>query len=420
MKKRFVLFNLILIISSIFMTNLSAEDMELLDEGPKKFEFKYRDNDSYRILSVVKEIVFYNGMRHHSAEIINRVSVNVTDVDDENKTALHTGTFMTSEQSVLENKSRQSFSYGEEYKSVFKRDNLGVYSIDDEYFMPVVRDVPVFPDREISCGESWTYKGHEAHDLRRTFNLNEPYKVPFTANYSYLGVSEQDGKKLDVFRVNYNLEFSMDPVTLGKVSYETPKTTSGFSNQIIFWDNEKGSIDHYTETFFIIIDTTFGNTLMFRGNAEAKVTDFTRTATVENVEDVTKKINELGIKDVNVTATEKGLTLSIENIQFKPDSDILMDSEKEKLLTLAEILKEYPDNELLITGHTALRGTQQEQQLLSEMRAQAVADFLISNNVKDSYHVYTQGKGAELPVAPNTTEEGRAKNRRVEITIMDK
>ena len=60
------------------------------------------------------------------------------------------------------------------------------------------------------------------------------------------------------------------------------------------------------------------------------------------------------------------------------------------------------------------------RQLLSEERASAVAEYLIGLEVRDRFHVFTQGFGATRPVATNQTEEGKAKNRRVEITIMDK
>ena len=141
--------------------------------------------------------------------------------------------------------------------------------------------------------------------------------------------------------------------------------------------------------------------------------------TVENVEDVTQKIADLGLEDVSVKQTEKGLTLSIENIQFKPDSDILLLSEKKKLDKLKDILSAYPNNDLLVTGHTALRGTAESRQELSEQRAEAVANYLVQIGVRDNYHIFTQGKGAEEPIATNQTEAGRKKNRRVEITIMD-
>lgn len=421
--KKALLFTIVL---SFITYSICAQQLETIDEGPKKFEYKYKENDSYRILSTVEEDVFVNGTKHHSAEIVNRISVKVHDVNEEKMTAINEGTFMTTENSVMAFQANtKTFSYGEEYKSTFTKDRFGVYTIDDNFFMPTVRDVPVFPDKELSYGDEWTYVGHEAHDLRRSFGLQKPYKVPFTAKYKYFGVFEdkntEDGsiKKLDLFQVYYELSYTMDTSKLAISVIETPYKTTGFSSQLIFWDNDRGTIDHYIESFRIEINTTAGNIFTFVGNAHAEVTEFERTATVENVEDVTQKIADLGLEDVSVKQTEKGLTLSIENIQFKPDSDILLLSEKKKLDKLKDILSAYPNNDLLVTGHTALRGTAESRQELSEQRAEAVANYLVQIGVRDNYHIFTQGKGAEEPIATNQTEAGRKKNRRVEITIMD-
>lgn len=412
--------SVLLALTLVFALNSAySQNLKPVDEGPKHFEYKYKKDDSYRILSTVNEDVYINGYLHHKAEILNRVSVKITSVNEAEKTAVHSGKFMTSEKSVLVGTAdKQTFNFGEEYLSEFSRDRFGVYTIDESYFMPVVRDVPVFPDKSVSVGEEWTYDGHEAHDLRRAFDLKTPYKVPFTAHYKYLGVVEQDKKRLDMIQVYYELEFTLKSKNMNSMD-ENPETTKGFSSQIIFWDNDKGTIDSYKETFKIIIETNLGNVLVFTGQAHAEVTEFNRTATKENVESIEKKISDLGVENVNVKAGEKGLTISIENIQFEADSDILRESEKQKLKKLAQILKEYPDNDLLVTGHTALRGTFESRQELSEKRASSVADYLISIGVKDKYHIFTQGKGGQEPVASNNTGEGRSKNRRVEITLLD-
>ena len=381
------------------------------------FQFKYKEGDAYRILSTVQEDVFFNDIFHHHAEIINRVSVQVTGLDDKGN-GIHDAIFMTSENST--GARGGVFSYGEDYKSVFTRDASGRYDISDEYFMPVVRDVPIFPTEEIKPGHKWTAQGHEAHDLRRTFDIKTPYKIPFNAEYEFLGEVKENEKTFYKFDVQYEMEYSVDMKKFNFVKGEVPVATQGYSHQTIYWDNDKGCIDHYREDFRIEILTSSNNILRFEGTAHAEVTDFTRTADEKNVAAVIEKINDLGIDDVSVTAGEKGLTLSIENIQFRPDSDILMPSERAKLDKIAQILNAYPDNDLLITGHTALRGTKESRQKLSEERAQSVADYLIRKKVRDKYHVFTKGMGGDVPIADNKTEAGRAKNRRVEITIMDK
>ena len=129
--KKILLLSLIL---SQLIFNLTAE----------KFEFKYTKGESYRILSTVDEDVFVNGILNHQAKIINRISVEVTDVTPDGS-GIHKANFMTSENSVGRNKVS---TWGQEYNSIFTRSKNGTYDIADEYFMPVVRNVPVFPDKE--------------------------------------------------------------------------------------------------------------------------------------------------------------------------------------------------------------------------------------------------------------------------------
>ncbi len=396
---------------------LKKYNLENLEtEGEKvKFEFKYQTGDRYRILSTVNEDVFYNRIYDHHAIIVNRVSAEIKDVD-ENGNALHEATFMTTEDSTG-TISGNHFTYGEEYHSVFTRSKDGTYSIGDEYFMPTVRDVPKFPNKELAPGDTWNATGHEAHDLRQSFNLEKPYKVPFVANYTYLGRLKENG--LYVFTVKYTMEME-SPQVQNDFTREVPTEMLGFSNETIFWDAEKGTIDSYAENFRILMYTSYGNVFEFRGEAYAEVRDFERTSTKENLEEVQKKIDDLGLDDVNVKQGEKGLTLSLENIKFKADSPELLESEKQKLNEIAKILEQWPNNDILVEGHTALAGTARVRQKLSEERAQAVADYLIGLGVRDSYHIFTKGYGASKPIADNSTERGKAKNRRVEITIMDK
>lgn len=69
-----------------------------------------------------------------------------------------------------------------------------------------------------------------------------------------------------------------------------------------------------------------------------------------------------------------------------------------------------------IVGHTDSRGTENYNQILSERRAKAVADYMVSKGVPAS-SISTVGHGETKPVASNDTKEGRAKNRRAEVTV---
>jgi outer membrane protein OmpA-like peptidoglycan-associated protein len=384
------------------------------------FRFKYRTGDAYRILNTIKESVFANGRFDHRAEIVNRISVEV--IDAEGDAGKHDAVFMTSERSV--GATGEALVWGDEYRSIFRRDARGRYTIDDAYFMPVVRNVPIFPEGDVKPGATWTAEGEEAHDLRRTFGIDKPFKIPFSASYKYTGtVKTKEGRVLHIINVKYNIRFQSPPRTgnpqISPNAAEEPLMTQIFSDQTLFFDAERGIIARYTETFKITIETDKGNVYEFQGTSEGEVTEY-ETAAAERIDEVRKEIDTMNLKNVDVVAEEQGLTLRLENIQFLADSAVLMESEKAKLRRLAEILSQFPDNDLLVSGHTAVAGTSQGQQKLSEERARAVADYLVSLGVRDAYHVFTRGFGSTKPIAPNTTPSGMEKNRRVEITILNK
>lgn len=388
--------------------------------------FKYKKDDNYRILSTVREDVKVNGRLNHRAEIVSRVTITVTDVD-ENGVGTMDGTFMTSEKSTGAY-GNERLGWGETFQSQYKRDGRGTFDIADSYFMPTIRDMPIFPERPVKVGDTWTASGYEAEDLRREpLFIEKPFKVPFIAEYEYLrdeeGISsdaKHEKKTFQVISVKYNIFYEAplpdDAWLLGDV----PASTMGYSHRTIWWDNEKGQIDHADEQFRIVIESARGNRFDFSGTTHEEITEFTRTATEENLKDVQEKITQMGLRDVSVTKSENGLTISLENIQFKPDSAELTESEMAKIRKIAAILQAYPDNDLLVSGHTALAGTENARQQLSEARAESVADFLVGLGVREKNRVFTQGFGARVPIASNQTEEGKAKNRRVEITILDK
>jgi outer membrane protein OmpA-like peptidoglycan-associated protein len=98
------------------------------------------------------------------------------------------------------------------------------------------------------------------------------------------------------------------------------------------------------------------------------------------------------------------------------DSDVVKTESQKNLRTLAQSLEKYPGSDILIVGHTDQVGPASYNQGLSERRASAAANYLISQGVVRS-RVSTRGMGETDPVASNDTEGGRARNRRVEVAI---
>ena len=390
------------------------------------FRFRFKDGDTYRINSTVTEDVYLNGQFAHQAYITNRVTVEVSDVQPASNgkpsSALHTCTFMTSEQN-----SNRTFSWGREYPSVFRRDEFGIYTIGEQYFMPVVRDVPVFPQYDVKKGESWRHSASEAHDLRDNFNIQKPFVVPVDVTYTYQGPTQRKGKTYQLIEVNYDLYYDIPLKNLqnrrnGNAALPMlyPVRTMGYSKQRLYWDNEAGLLPYYDEVFTILMELNTGAVIEYRGSAKAEITALQRMDKEEIAGVLNKNIRDMGISNTTVEKTDEGITISLENIQFEPDSARLLPAEKEKIEKIGKLLSAYPDYELLISGHTALAGKAEDRQVLSEQRAAAVANYLVELGVREQHHIFTRGFGAEKPVAPNTTEANRARNRRVEITVLEK
>jgi len=97
----------------------------------------------------------------------------------------------------------------------------------------------------------------------------------------------------------------------------------------------------------------------------------------------------------------------------------MLPGEEAKLEKIAEILKRYPGRDIVVSGHAALAGSPEYLMRLSQGRARAIADYLLSRNVRTADRIIIRGYGAERPIADNSTEEGMRKNRRVEITILE-
>lgn len=113
------------------------------------------------------------------------------------------------------------------------------------------------------------------------------------------------------------------------------------------------------------------------------------------------------------------------NVTFDESSGVYFDTEKyninsrskETLNKLADIFKEYPDSNILVEGHTDNTGSESYNLTLSKNRAQAVTNYLLGEGLA-SERFDTKWYGELQPKYDNSTAEGRAKNRRVELAIV--
>ena len=118
-----------------------------------------------------------------------------------------------------------------------------------------------------------------------------------------------------------------------------------------------------------------------------------------------------------VRQTERGIVLTLpETFWTSARVSSFAAKSEGKLTSLAQLLASNPDYRITIESHTDNRGTPDELQTLTQERAQAIADKIVSSGASQD-RVEAKGLGATLPVAANTTVANRAKNRRVEIVL---
>jgi len=116
--------------------------------------------------------------------------------------------------------------------------------------------------------------------------------------------------------------------------------------------------------------------------------------------------------------TERGIVLTIGDVLFATGKATLSPAADHEIYKLADFMKEHPDRNLLIEGHTDSTGTERTNLGLSLERANAVRDKLVDREISGS-RITTKGLGEEFPIAGNDTAAGREQNRRVEVIILN-
>ena len=114
--------------------------------------------------------------------------------------------------------------------------------------------------------------------------------------------------------------------------------------------------------------------------------------------------------------TARGLVVSMPDVLFAFNKYELKPEARERLAKISGIVLAYPDLKLQIEGYTDSIGSDEYNQTLSDKRAEAVRDYLVSQGVSMN-NVTAQGMGKADPVADNSTAAGRQLNRRVEMIV---
>jgi OOP family OmpA-OmpF porin len=105
-------------------------------------------------------------------------------------------------------------------------------------------------------------------------------------------------------------------------------------------------------------------------------------------------------------------------LHFDFDKSVIKDTDKAELNRAISFIKKYPDAHVKLEGHTDSKGSEDYNQRLSERRASAVQQYIVKEGGTKESKITSAGYGELKPVETNNTDEGRAKNRRVEVLIM--
>ncbi|MFP3980417.1 MAG: OmpA family protein [Desulfobacterales bacterium] len=122
-----------------------------------------------------------------------------------------------------------------------------------------------------------------------------------------------------------------------------------------------------------------------------------------------------GMENVNYNEDTKEIDATM-NILFDFDKADIRPGEKSKLDELAQVFSKYPENIVIVEGHTDSKGSAAYNRRLSELRASKVSEYIRSQDI-DISKLTAKGYGESQPVATNETAEGREQNRRVDLQI---
>lgn len=382
------------------------------------------------------------------------------------------GSFYVMEE-TLRNSQAAGAGIHEAVQSVFHISKNGQLTMYKDNGYPSFRSFPAYTADKVNVGESWKAVAERSVD---PLNKGVFTKIPMQVLYTFSGAETYKGQAVYRIKAIWQTYYDAQNRDFGGDS-SLQKARGGHKADIIVLQ-ETGepilTIDNVDETFFwidgtqvnfkgtITLFTEFppafdsqrimaalnrvatvkggktGQTAGKVGSGKKTGADAVKTEkfvpdeffdnfdknetvaknTVSGGKTVLEKVDDVLPKN-NIVAEEvsAGIRLSIRDIKFAPDSAQILSGESERLDEIAEVLKMAPNAQLLVEGHTASVGKPAGEQKLSEQRAHKIAEELKARGVKAGAFI-CRGFGGTKPVASNETNEGRAQNRRVEITIL--
>jgi outer membrane protein OmpA-like peptidoglycan-associated protein len=268
-------------------------------------------------------------------------------------------------------------------------------------------------------GDGWT-SWSEPLNLGPEINsigFDAYYTLPASADYAYLVSNTNSYGAADLVRVKLPEAIKPEPVVLLLGRTLNVKTKNPMSADILFEDlaehKEVGEAISDPKTGSYRITLPNGRNYGIRAVAKGFL------SVNENLELITiTKYTEIQ-KDLFLVPIEVGETMQLNNVFFEQGRPALKSQSFPELDRLVQIMVENPTVKIEVSGHTDNVGNKDALLKLSEDRVLAVKAYLEKKGIKKD-RVDGKGYGATQPIAPNSTEENRQRNRRVEFKITKK
>ena len=391
------------------------------------FYFDDKTGDEYDLeIFSIQEILFDNKTK---ATIDQKYNAYLKTTDANKEYINYAGTYKFFERPY---KTNQKYRLLNEATSntKYKLKKDGQIIINDIMKYPQVRNLPVFPDKKMEKGYSWVVKGYEVQDLRRWGAIKSLTKLPFSARYIYDRDDKYQERDCAVFSVSYSLNINSQLKINPNLSNTKIARIIGFFQGEYFWDKNLRCPVYYHSYYDFVYILSNGEVWEFKGNSKGyakkrikedikpKEPLITKKREDEIEEELKEKI-ETADPDIEVGKNDEGISINLGEILFDSSSYKLKKDYLKKLDEIAHILKKYENFPIRIDGHTDNKGSDQFNEKLSNNRAKAVLDYLTKKGI-DTNKISAKGWGYKKPIADNKTEEGRQKNRRVEIIILTK
>ena len=302
---------------------------------------------------------------------------------------------------------------GKEEAVFIHPDNQTLYFVSDGW--PGMGGSDIFMSKRQADGQ-WGKPINLGYPIN-TFANEAGLIVSPTGDKAYFSSNREGGLGgLDIYSFDLYDKIKPDPVSyaIGYVYDDETKKPTDAKFEIIDIESGKTVVESYSDknTGEFMVTLPYGKNYMLNVS-KRKYLFYSDHFEMDKLADI-KNAKQLIVR---LKPVKDGSTMSLNNIFFDTNSAALKPESKTELNKLVSFIKSNAIVKLEIGGHTDNVGDDKANMILSDKRAKSVCDYLITSGIEAS-RLVSKGYGETKPVAENTTEEGKAKNRRTEITIL--